>query len=77
MYYGFRNILSNTLIVWIIPIILLLLIGTSIYMIGKNKKQNNQYRSDSALEILNIRFAKGEIDEEEYSENKRSLNMVH
>ena len=74
MYFGFRDMLSNMLIVWPIPIILLLIISISIYMIGKNKKQNNQIRSSPSLEILNKRFAKGEIDEEEYNNKKRNLN---
>lgn len=74
MYSGFRDMLSNMFIVWLIPIILLLMIGISIYMVRKNKKQNNEYRNDSSLEILNRRLAKGEIDEEEYSKKKRILN---
>lgn len=74
MYYGFRDMLSNMLIVWLIPIVLLLIIGIAIYMIGKNKKENNQTSSNSSLKILNERFAKGEIDEEEYKEKKNNLN---
>ena len=73
MHFGFRGMLPNGLIVWVIPITLLLIIGISIYMIGKNKKQKNQYRNDSSLNILNERFAKGEIDEEEYGEKKKNL----
>ncbi|MDY0235724.1 MAG: SHOCT domain-containing protein [Gudongella sp.] len=74
MHYGFRDILSNMLIVWLIPIILLLLIGISIYMIGRNKKGDSQRTSNPYLKILNERFAKGEIDEEEYIRKKRNLS---
>ena len=74
MYFRFRNMLPDMLIIWIVPIFLLIMIVISIYMIGKNKKQNNHHRNDSSLEILNKRFAKSEIDEEEYIKKKRNLN---
>lgn len=73
MYRGFGNMLSNMLIVWIIQIILISIIGIPIYMIGKNKKGNGKTGSNAALEILNKRFAKGEIDEE-YKKNKKNLS---
>lgn len=74
MCYGFRDMLSNMVIVWIIPLILLFLIGISIYMIRKNKKEDDQHINNSALRILDERFAKGEIDEEEYNRKKNNLN---
>ena len=75
MHFGFRGMLPNGLIVWVIPITLLLIIGISIYMIVKNKKQKNQYKNDSSLNILNERFAKGDIDVEEYEEKKKNLEI--
>ena len=42
-------------------------------MIANNKKENNKITSNSALGILNERFAKGEIDEEEYNRRKKIL----
>lgn len=74
MCYGFRDMLSNMVIVWIIPLILLFLIGISIYMIRKNKEEDDQHINNSALKILDERFAKGEIDEEEYNRKKNNLN---
>lgn len=74
MYHGFGNMLSNMLVVWIIPIILIVIIGISIYMIGNNKKGNSKTKGNSALDILNERFAKGEIDEEEYKKKKENLS---
>lgn len=74
MCYGFRDMLSNMVIVWIIPLILLFLIGISIYMIRKIKKEDDQHINNSALKILDERFAKGEIDEEEYNRKKNNLN---
>jgi len=73
MYYGFRDMLSNMLIVWFIPIVLFLLISISIYMIRKNIKENNQRFSNSSLKILNEKYAKGEIDEEEYIRKKKMI----
>jgi putative membrane protein len=76
MYYGFQEMLSNMLIVWLIPIVLLLIIGISLFMIRKNNKENSKESNSSALEILNERYAKGEIDEEEYNRKKNNLNHL-
>ena len=53
----------------LIPIVLVL--GVFLYN-GRNK-QNNVKR-ENPLDILNSRFAKGEISKEEYEEQKRMLN---
>jgi len=50
---------------WLIPLLILALI---IYMIQGDKKS-----SSSAQEILDRRFANGEIDEKEYKERSRLL----
>ncbi|WP_345976760.1 SHOCT domain-containing protein [Sulfurimonas sp. HSL3-7] len=52
-------------IVWTLP---LLLIVALVYFINNNKKETL-----SAKEILDIRFAKGEIDEEEYKRKRDAL----
>jgi cytochrome c-type biogenesis protein CcmH/NrfF len=42
MYYQFQDMFANRLIIWLIPIVLLLIIGFSLYMIRKNKKRITQ-----------------------------------
>ena len=57
----------------IIPIILILVV---IYLVS-NQGQNNNVKyvgtKDNSLDILNERFARGEIDEEEYNNKKNIL----
>ena len=73
MHRGFGNIPYNMFIIWIIPITLIVIISIAVYMIANSKKRNNKTASNSALEILSERFAKGEIDEEEYKYKKKIL----
>ena len=73
MHRGFRYMGSNMFMGWIIPLVLIVIIAIAIYMIASNKKENNKISSSSALDILNERFAKGEIDEEEYIRRKKFL----
>jgi len=67
MYYQFKDMFANMLIVWLIPVVLLSLIGFSLYMIRKNNRNN------AALNILKKRFAKGEIDNDEYIRKKKII----
>jgi len=50
---------------WLIP---LLIIGLLFYLV-----QNNQKRSSSAQDILDRRYANGEIDEKEYRKKSQDL----
>ena len=50
---------------WLIP---LLIIGLLFYLV-----QNNQKGKSSAQDILDRRYANGEIDKEEYNEKSRHL----
>ena len=57
-------------------IIPLLLIGFIAYIIIKfyqNNESNRKDKNTDALAILNERFAKGEISEEEYQRKKKML----
>jgi putative membrane protein len=59
-----------------IPIIL---IGVVIYVVSRQGQNNNNkdiVSKDSSLDILNERFARGEINEEEYN-NKKNILLNH
>ncbi|MDN6731409.1 MAG: SHOCT domain-containing protein, partial [Atopostipes suicloacalis] len=70
---------GNSFFSWLFPIILIFLIGLALYMIfRKNRKENarpeekeKRNPTDSALTILNERYAKGDIDQEEYHRIKK------
>lgn len=70
MYNSFNEMFSYMFIVWFIPITLLIIIVFSTYMIIRNKKSSLPIESEYSLNILNERFAKGEISEEEYIKKK-------
>jgi len=60
-------------------IIPLILVGLVIYLITKQEGNSNIKRienKDNSLDILNERFARGEINEEEYS-HKRIVLSKH
>jgi len=55
-------------------IIIIVAIYFVIKYINENKNNSNIFRKkDSAIDILNERYAKGEIDEEEYNKRKNML----
>jgi putative membrane protein len=55
---------------WIlIPVVLVLVV----FLYNGRNRQNNVKR-DNPTDILDNRFAKGEISKEEYEEQKRTLN---
>lgn len=56
---------------WWILIPIVLVLGIFLY-IGKNRQYT--VKKENPLDILNSRFAKGEISKEEYEEQKRMLN---
>ena len=43
----------------------------------ENMSQSFGQQSDSAMEILNKRYAKGEIDKQEYEEKKAAISSAH
>jgi putative membrane protein len=59
---------------WIIGLIILVAV---IWMVVKTLNKGNNLSSGSgksALDILKERYARGEIDKEEFEEKKRSIN---
>ena len=75
MGYGYgNNMMGGWLGVMIIPIIL---IGVAIFLFyrkGKNNNVNGIGARDNSLDILNERFARGEINEDEYNHKKDLLS---
>lgn len=76
MFNGYGNMFWT----WLIPLVLIVLIGTAVYMIFKNNKTSDQISQNGntqtpnrGLEILNERYAKGEINDEDYQRMKNNL----
>jgi putative membrane protein len=44
-------------------------------MIAKNNRQKKRPIESSSLEILNERYARGEIDDQEYSRRKKNMDL--
>ncbi|MGB3160878.1 MAG: SHOCT domain-containing protein [Carnobacterium sp.] len=72
MHNRFDYMGQNMSLSWLIPLVVLLVIALSIYMINKNNN-DNKTNKESALDILDKRYANGEIDEEEYLKKKKIL----
>ncbi|MBH1942208.1 SHOCT domain-containing protein [Mobilitalea sibirica] len=67
------------LIMWaviLIPLLVIVLIVIAVIRHGQRNNSNYRIenRGNAALEILDQRYAKGEISEEEYIHKKRMLN---
>ena len=73
MHNQMRTMPINTMFFWVITIVLVL-IAVSIYMIMKNNKNSREPSDDTPIKILDTRFAKGEISEEEYIKMKNLIN---
>jgi len=73
--YGYgNNMMGGWFGVMIIPIIL---IGVAIFFFyrkGQNNNVNDEGARDNSLDILNERFARGEINEDEYNQRKNILS---
>jgi len=59
---------------WIIGIVIIVfIVWLMINQSNKNKQDFQLPKSDSALEILKIRYAKGEITNEQFEQMKKEL----
>lgn len=71
---GYYGMMGGWFGVILIPVII---IGVIVYAVMRLSKNNNNVRNerqyDNSLEILNERFARGEINEEEYKRKKDML----
>ncbi len=71
MMGGFGNMFLMP-IVWIVVLGLIIwAVVTAIYSPGESN--STAHKADSPLEILKRRYARGEIDKEEYQEKKKDL----
>ncbi|MGH4140305.1 SHOCT domain-containing protein [Clostridium sp.] len=73
MGYGYGNNMMGGSFGMIIPIIIIVIVAFSIYKLLQNKNIKDIGTRDSSLDILNERFARGEINEEEYNSKKNAL----
>lgn len=59
---------------WIWVILVPLFVIALVYVINFNQKGGSQnFKSDTAIEILKKRYARGEIDKNEFEERKKVL----
>jgi len=64
---------------WLIPVFWIVLVGLIIWAIvasvrsSHESKGSDSSKTDSALEMLKKRYARGEISKEEYEEKKKDL----
>lgn len=75
MYDGVCSGIIGSRFLWPIPVVLVFLIGLSMIMIAKNNRQKKRPIESSSLEILNEIYARGEIDDQEYSRRKKILDL--
>ena len=72
MGYGY-NMMGGWSGMMIIPIILIVVVIFAVHNQGQNKNFNDTRSRDNSLDILNERFARGEINEDEYNNKKNIL----
>ncbi len=68
--YGFFSLL-----LWVALIIALVFVLTRIFRQFRNPREGNIRDSKDSLEFLKIRYAKGEIDHEDYIRMKQILSQ--
>jgi putative membrane protein len=82
----FGSEFSDSSFWWIFPLVMIALCffmmrgrkGSMMCGFGSKNEDNHQMvDSDSALDILDKRYALGEINKEEYEEKKEALNRIN
>lgn len=59
---------------WIIGlIIMIIIVWLVVKAINQNKNSTSRFNDKSALDILKERYARGEIDQQEFDERKKDL----
>ncbi len=64
---------------WLMPVFWIVFLGLIIWAIAASVRRSSESRgsdsskADSALELLKKRYARGEIDKQEYEEKKKDL----
>lgn len=58
---------------WIFWVLLIIIVIVMIKVILKNGLPDRNEKNETPLEILEIRFARGEIDEEEFEQRRKKL----
>jgi putative membrane protein len=72
--HGFEGMGWGMGIGWILGLIVLIAIVWLILRMGKSNSEASVPKGKSALEILNDRYARGEIDKNEFEEKKQDLH---
>jgi putative membrane protein len=73
MGYGYGNNFMGGWFGMIIPLIIIVIVIFAIYKLLQNNNTKNIEPKNNSLDILNERFARGEINEEEYNTKKNIL----
>ncbi len=73
MFHGFNGHLWVMGLGWIIGAIILAIIVWLILKVVNQKNVNKQSDTNSPLDILKKRYARGEIDKAEFEEKKKAL----
>ena len=60
-------------VLWVILLALIVVIIRAVFIGITPGKDNKQLQKETPLDILKIRYARGEIDEEEFERRRREL----
>ena len=73
--YGYgNNMMGGWFVVMFISIIIIGVVVFLFYRKGQNNNTSDTGARDNSLDILNERFARGEINEDEYNQRKNVLS---